>query len=258
MDDFLALSGDLVDQNKRSQVLRLEIGSPRRCFYLKRHTHYVTRSWRHRFAAVPMIRQELENLVDYARIGLDALEPAAWGWRFEGGRSRGFILMEELTGYHSLNGLLSGNNGTRALVSRHLRPLGRAVAATVSRVHRAGFAHRDLFSWHVFVRTAGENFDCQLIDLERSQTGRPLPGIRWWRRRKQAGDLATLHLTVPFQQVGPGRRMRFFLDYLGRDTLDDKAKAFLKIVFKEARRKSTKNKFRPYGVSDLLRRRPGA
>ena len=125
----------------------------------------------------------------------------------------------------------------------------------LARMHRAGFAHRDLYSWHVFVRASANGFACQPIDLERSLTRRALPGFLWWRRRRQAGDLAALHLTIHLRHAGPGRRMRFFLDYLGREKLDADAKAFLRTVLAEARRKGRKNKFKPFGVGALLNRR---
>jgi hypothetical protein len=50
--------------------------------------------------------------------------------------------------------------------------------------------------------------------------------------------------------------LRFFLEYLGCDRLDQRGKSFLRLVLKEACRKGRKRKFSSYGVADRLRQRP--
>ncbi len=250
LDDFIKLRGEVVDRNRKSRVYRISLGSPARTFYLKLHRGYVKRSWRRLFRPRAMVEQELANLMNYARAGFDALEPVAWGRRLSKGEGVSFLLLAELDGYRSLQEWLSeGETASTTLVRRSL---GEAVARMLASIHKAGLAHVDLFSWHIFLKHQGDEFLALPIDLERSR----IKGFWPWSSRrileKQANDLAVLNLTVPWPQVGSSERMRFFLDYRGHHSLNRNDKRLLRKVFAIARRRGRQKKFKPFGVADRL------
>jgi hypothetical protein len=251
MDDFMRLRGEIVDRNRRSQVHRIQLGSPEKVFYLKVHKDYVRHSWKGLFKAVPMVAQELTRLMDYARAGLDALEPVAWGWRPRGMGGDSFLLTAELKGFRSLDSWLSDASVGEDRVKR--RAIGKAVAGMLDRMHRSGLAHVDLFAWHVFLKPMGSTFQAQAIDLERSRIRSPWPGSSHRILKKQANDLAMLHLTVPWPQVSHSERMRFFLDYRGHNRLTLADKRFIRASMKVAKHRGRRSKFKRFGVAQQLR-----
>jgi tRNA A-37 threonylcarbamoyl transferase component Bud32 len=70
-------------------------------------------------------------------------------------------------------------------------PLARSLAGLVRRLHAAGYAHRDLYTAHVFADEHAGRLDLYLIDLAR--VFRP----RWRRFRWRVKDLAQLHYSLP-------------------------------------------------------------
>ena len=248
--DFFEVKGDIVDVNPRSRVIKALLGPKKKIFYLKLHKDYVKSSLKTFFRPIPMVMKELTNLMHYARLGYDHLEPVAWGWRPRKGGGDSFLLVSNLAGFKPLSEMLS----ERALLSDPIerREIRKTVAEMLSRMHGAGLAHVDLFSWHIFLKRAGKGFIAQPIDLERTRVRTLWPWSFLRFRRKEASDLAALHLTVPFPDVGYGERLNFFLQYRGHRRLDRKDGALLKRVIKESRRRGIKNKFKPYGIAGRL------
>ncbi len=250
MDDFMSLQGEIVDKNRRSQVHKIDLGSSSRTFFLKKHENYVKRTWKTFFRSVPMIKWELKNLMCYARAGFDALEPVACGWRSKKGGGDSFMLLAELEGYKSLQDWLSDPDVLDDPIM--VRSLSNAVAGMLHRIHKAGLAHVDLFSKHVFLKHHGNKFLAQPLDLERTKVKGNLPWSSWHIRRKQVFDLAALHLTVPWPQVGYTKRLRSFLEYLGHSNLSQDDKLLLRKALKIAADKGQHPKFKSYGVADRL------
>lgn len=254
-DDFFMLRGEVVDRNRRSQVHKLQLGSPPVTFYLKLHKGYVTRSWKSCFRAESVIQKELANMMHYARAGLKALVPVAWGWHPHRGGGDSFVLINELEGYRSLEDWTSDR--TILLDADKLNSIFEAVARMLVCVHGAGLAHLDLFSWHVFLKEEGDKFLVQPIDLERSMIKGRWPWSSRQIRKKQASDLAALHLTTPWPQISFSKRMRFFLAYCGHKRLSMRDKVFLRRILEMARHRGRMKKFRSYGVGEMLRRHHG-
>lgn len=248
--DFFEVKGEIVDVNPRSRVIKALLGPHKGIFYLKLHKDYVKSSLKTFFRPIPMVMRELENLMHYARLGYDHLEPVAWGWRPQKGGGDSFLLVSNLEGFTPLSKMLS----ERALDSDPTKrsEIRKTVAELLSRMHRAGLAHVDLFSWHIFLKRTEKGFIAQPIDLERTRvrTFWPWSSLRF--RRKKASDLAALHLTVLFPDVGYGERLNFFLQYSGHRRLDRKDRSLLKRVIRESRRRGVKNKFKPYGIAERL------
>ena len=252
LDDFISLQGEIVDQNRRSQVHNLKLGPLQQTFYLKKHKDYVKRSWNTLFRSSPILIKELQNLMHYARAGFDVLEPVAWGWRPRKGGGDSFMLVAELEGYKSLQDWVSVQDN----VDDHtkMQTMIKSVAGMVHCIHESDLAHVDLFSWHVFLKPKGVDFEAHPIDLERTEIKDHLPWSSWRIRRKQAFDLAALHLTVPWPQISFSDRMRFFLYYRGHNRLTNGDKRFLRTVLKIASSRGKYGKFKPYGIADKLRK----
>ena len=250
-DDFFLLRGEVVDRNRRSQVHKLQLGSPPVTFYLKLHKGYVIRSWKSCFRAASVVQRELENMMHYARAGLGALEPVAWGWRPCRGGGDSFVLINELEDYRPLEDWISDQ--TVLVDADKLHSIFEAVARMLVCIHGAGLAHLDLFSWHVFLKEEGDKFLVQPIDFERSMIKGNWPWSSWQIRKKQASDLAALHLTIPWPQISFSKRMRFFMSYCGHRRLSRSDKFFLRRVLKMARHRGRMKKFRSYRVGEMLR-----
>jgi hypothetical protein len=252
LDDFISLQGEIVDQNRRSQVHKLKLGPLQQTFYLKIHKDFVKRSWKTLFRAGPILIKELKNIMHYARAGFDVLEPVAWGWRPRKGGGDSFMLVAELEGYKSLQDWVSVQDNMDDHTK--IRAMIKSVAGMVHRIHESDLAHVDLFSWHVFLKPKGADFEAHPIDLERTEIKDHLPWSSWRIRRKQAFDLAALHLTVPWPQVSLSERMRFFLYYRGHNRLRNGDKRFLRTVLKIASSRGKHSKFKPYGIADKFRK----
>jgi hypothetical protein len=250
-ESFIALTGEVVDQNSRSVVHRIELGDPPRTFYLKCHKNYMKRRICTFFRPEPIIYTELENMMHYARAGFDALDPVAWGWQRGKGGGNSFLLIEDLTDYRSLQTYFDNDLAMGFGEKRHA--ISSALSSMLADIHDAGLAHRDLFTWHVFIKPSLNGYKLQPIDLERSEKMGKMIWSSFLVKRKQIDDLASLHLTVPWPLVSFSERMRFFHDYRIKRGMSGSGRKLLKAVLKRARHKGHRRKFKPYGVARKLR-----
>lgn len=241
---FMELTGVVVDRNRRSVVYQLELGKKKRRFYLKIHKNYIKKDIRTFFKAVPQILTELKNLMHYARIGFDVLEPVAWGWHPAPKEGDSFLLVEELNGYRSLQEWLEDKE-----YDTMQREISEALAVMLAKIHTHGLAHVDLFSWHVFLKKEQSVFTAIPIDLERTKIKGRWPWspvkIAW----KQANDLAALHLTVPWPQVGSWQRLRFYARYCQLTGGLRAKQKYLEKILHIARKRGVHKKFEKFGVS---------
>ncbi|MEM7201255.1 MAG: lipopolysaccharide kinase InaA family protein [Planctomycetota bacterium] len=126
-------------------------------------------------------------------------------------RSRGasLVVMRGVAGrcLEALLGEVAGDDPpARAAAQRYVE---EQVLPLLSRLHRAGYCHRDFYTGHVFAQGLGAAAGAPvLIDVER--VFRP----RWRRARWRTKDLAALHASLPRWFSGPAR-LRLLRDYLG-------------------------------------------
>ena len=106
-----------------------------------------------------------------------------------------------------------------------------ATAALISRLHRQGYIHRDLYLSHVFYDPSSPmERSLRLIDLQR--VIRP----RWRFRRWIVKDLASLNFSTPSRLVSRTDRVRWLRRYLGIEKLDASARRLVyRIVGKTQR-----------------------
>ena len=191
-----------------------------RTFYLKRFDRPPASAqfarWRRRRPFTGTAAIEWQNALQLQALGIPAAQPVGVGQQMVGPwERRSFVLLEEVPGT-SLERWVPDRvpppalerdwKGRRATLDR----LARFVAA----FHDAGFAHRDLYLCHVFIRDADAAWPppgrdaFTLIDLQR--VFRP----RWRKRRWIVKDLAALNFSAPADRVGPWERLRFLCRYL--------------------------------------------
>ena len=176
---FMALSSDsgsLAYQSmgehkdkKTGEVLRsvARIDLSGRRFFLKR-------AWA---GAFDNISAELAAINKLPEFGLTP--PRLVAWRLDYDRSEGFILLDELKGFHALIDILRGKAPREAeedLDSRKERVL-EAIGAAARRIRDGGYAYPDLVAKHIFLKPGSD--DLALIDLERF---RPLSAFPWYFR----------------------------------------------------------------------------
>ena len=249
-NQFIQLSGKEVDRNRRSVVYRLTLGEEKQVFYLKLHENHVRRRLTTLYKKVPFTQIELTNIMHYARAGLDELEPVAWGLRPGDHGYNSFLLIKELDGYQALDDYL---NGPDCSSRQQRRAVAKAVVVMLAKMHCCGLAHIDLFSRHIFIKkTKDDHFLAHPIDLERTANKGGWPWSQWLIRRKQANDLAVLHLTIPWPQISYAERMEFYHAYCKKTGIRKGDRSFLKLILAIAKHRGRKSKFEPFGVSTRL------
>jgi hypothetical protein len=163
--------------------------------------------WYERFRGAPRSpgRREGENLLALAADGLPV--PRAMAWVEEpasarlprgarGGRSA--VVMELVEHEQSLRAALDDDDAERRA------ELGEALLALVTRLHRAGWYHRDLYLQHVVLRADGQ---LCLLDVGRARR-ESSPSRRWLVK-----DLAALLHSTP-RAVNQAERLGFLRDWL--------------------------------------------
>jgi hypothetical protein len=97
---------------------------------------------------------------------------------------------------------------------REKRSILISLAGCARRMHRAGFAHRDLYLCHLFIPPPAKGVGLTLIDLQRVTRDARGHG------RRVVKDLAALNYSAPPPAVTRTDRVRFLLAYLGRRRFD--------------------------------------
>jgi len=161
-------------------------------------------------------RCEFENYAVFERLGIPSAERIAWGEErnFFGLLRRAFILTRAVPQATELDKFMD----TKPPPAQRHR-LARELAGLVRRLHEARFYHNDLVWRNILVSL--EQPDAPrlfLIDCPRgffARTG---------RERERLRDLASLDKAAVKLASRP-ERLRFLLAYLGKEKLDDEARA---------------------------------
>ena len=169
------------------------------------------------------------------REGISCVQPVAFAEELRGSREvRSAILTKAVPG-DSLERWASRWNDNEAV-----RTLLAPLAKLVSRLHTAGYVHRDLYLSHIFFDpTATPDNALCLIDLQRMI--RPAVNLKRWIIK----DLASLNYSTPRSLVSRADRLRWLKLYLGAVRLDDSARCLvyrvigktLRIESRDARRR---------------------
>lgn len=216
MDHVFALEGELITKDPLSCVLRVERDGLR--YYVKRYSgngKNVRKRWfgLRQWLAPARVRKEWQNLLFFAKQGIPTARLAAYGIeRCWGAFRRGALVTEEIRDTTDL-AKLALQNDARLHDRRWLSAVSAQVARITRRLHDAGFAHNDL-KWRNLLVTNGDAPRVYLIDC-------PSGGF-WWGpflRYRIVKDLACLDKVAKYH-LTRSRRLRFYLDYVGRERLD--------------------------------------
>lgn len=166
-------------------------------------------------------RCEFENYAIFERLNIPSAERIAWGEErnFFGLLRRAFILTREVPQAIELDKFI-GTNPPPA----QRRRLARELAGLAQCLHEAGFHHGDFVWRNVLVSL--EPPDAPRLFLIDCPRGSFAPAGRK-RERERLRDLASLDKAAVKLSSRPDR-LRFLLAYLGKDRVDDEARALIR------------------------------
>ncbi len=200
-----------------------------RTFFLKRFRHSL--KW-YRGKGLGRIRspagREWFWLWNFRENHLPCPCPVAFGEEIRGKEVRSFVVMEAVPGISLEQWIESGQWEAE---KEGLPFLIDTIAELGGRMHRLGYIHRDFYLSHLFYDKAeGEGVPIHIIDLQR------VLRMKYVRTRWIVKDLASLHYSTPMEVVSPAKRIRFFLRYMGKTTLEKKDKRLIGKIIKKANR----------------------
>lgn len=210
----------LANWRQRWRISLRDAAGPERTLYLKRFDHpplaRQMERWRRGRLFTGTAAIEWQNALQLQALGIQAALPVGFGQQMTGPwERRSFVLLDEARGTSLEHwvparvpppSLETDWKGRRVILDR----LARFVAS----FHDAGFAHRDLYLCHVFIRQTQTGYPpvdhdlFTLIDLQR--VFRP----RWRKLRWIVKDLAALNFSAPADRVGHWERLRFLCRYV--------------------------------------------
>ncbi|RJG14374.1 heptose kinase [Pseudomonas cavernicola] len=219
LDTVFALQGENITSDPLSEVIRVECQGLR--YYVKRY-HRAGKGLR-RFIGRPRVKAEWQNLKYFAKWGIPTAPIVAYGLeRKAGAFVRGALITRELAGTEDMAQLALRDDAClrdRAWVARVSQQLARATRA----LHERHFTHNDLKWRNLLVNSLGELF---LIDCP--------TGSFWWGpllRYRIIKDLACLDKVAKYK-LSRAQRLRFYLQYRGRERLDAGDKKSIRQVVK--------------------------
>lgn len=214
-----ALEGERITRDSISDVLRVEIAGVR--YYVKRYRAIGSRL--RTYFRRPRIEVEWLNLQRFSQWGILTASIVAYGVeRRCGAFSRGALITRELEGAIDL-AAMAANKDPRLADPHWVDRISRELATATRTLHEHRFAHNDLKWRNLLVDRQGRLYfiDCPTGDF-------------WWGpflERRVIKDLACLDKVAKYT-LRRTQRLRFYLQYSGRQKLDAGDKAKLRAVLK--------------------------
>jgi heptosyltransferase-2 len=148
-----------------------------------------------------------------------------WGTIFE---KRSFLITEKIPDAEALERKLPDyfTEPDTAKNLTHRRKFISQLANFIRKFHETNFRHRDLYLSHIFYSEKGNFY---LIDLARAF--QPLV----FNKRFQIKDIAQIYYSSPGKHFSRTDRMRFYLNYTGRQNLTMTDKDFIRKVIKKVK-----------------------
>jgi hypothetical protein len=224
LEAVFALQGEKLTSDPLSEVILIERDGVR--YYVKRY--WGAGKGLRRYLGRPRVKAEWQNLKNFAKWGIPTAPIVAYGLeRTAGAFVRGALITRELEHTRDLAVMAKQGDprlGDAAWVDGVSRQLAKATRA----LHDHHFAHNDLKWRNLLVNQDGELF---LIDCP--------TGSFWWGpflRYRVIKDLACLD-KVACKVLSRSQRLRFFLQYRGRERLSaaDKRRVRQIVKFFEGR-----------------------
>lgn len=167
-DPLWAVQLDAVDEPNTgrggwSSVFRLELEG--KGYYLKRQSDYLTHTL-HSPLGEPTFAREFRNISRYQKLHIPALQAVYYGERKVNGERRAILMTRALDDWSDLDSLL-GQWPQLPLPQR--QGILRACGQLARTLHAARQVHGCFYPKHIFLRERGEEWQAQLIDLEKTR-----------------------------------------------------------------------------------------
>ncbi len=220
---------------KYRQRVQFEIKSPEITLFLKRYNNppfpVQIKNWLSRRKRISLATADFETAASLSQADINTPKTISygeqWGKILE---KKSFIITEKIPNAESLERKLP-DCFTTPETTGNLKKRKNFIcqlAAFVRKFHETGYRHRDLYLCHIFYNEGNSQF--YLIDLARAFK----PKI--FSQRYRVKDITQLHYSAPKQYFSKTARIRFYLEYTGRDRLTAKDKTFIAKVKNRARR----------------------
>jgi len=203
-----ALQGEQLTTDPLSEVIRVEIDGVR--YYVKRY-HGAGKGLR-RYIGRPRVKAEWQNLKHFATWGIATAPIVAYGLeRLGGAFVRGALITRELSNTLDM-GEMAGQGDPRLADAQWVGHVSKQLADYTRIMHDHHFTHNDLKWRNLLVDDRVRLF---VIDCP--------TGSFWWGpllRYRIIKDLACLD-KVAKKVLSRTQRLRFYLQYTGRNQLDN-------------------------------------
>jgi len=179
---------------------------------------------------------EFETAQQLTEAGINTPKTIAHGtqWKtfFE---ERSFIITEKIPDAEALERKLPDYfNGTDTVENlKQRREFTARLARFIRKFHETNFRHRDLYLSHIFYSDDGTFY---LIDLARAFQ----PFV--FSKRFQIKDIAQTYYSSPGKYFSRTDRMRFYINYTGREKLTTTDKDFIRKVIKKVKQMAQHDK----------------
>ncbi len=208
LDSVFALEGEMVALDSMTRTLRIEING--RGYYVKRYAGLGKKPLR-RWFATPRVQLEWENLGHFAGWKIPTARLVGYGLQSQGGRFlRGALITAEIPDTTDLS-VIARSGDPRLKSRRWLDGVSRQLADIARRLHDRRFVHGD-FKWRNLLVDKTDRL--HLIDCPSGGFWRP-PFLEY----RIVKDLACLDKLAK-RYLSRGRRLRFYLDYAQKKSLD--------------------------------------
>ncbi len=201
--------------------MEFETASPKATLFLKRYDNppkmTQLKNWLVHRARAATMAYDMNPAKKLGDLGINTPKTICYGSEWAGlFEKRSFIITEKIPNAHSLEKELSECFALPDL--RDKKHFIESIALFVRKFHDTGFRHRDLYLCHIFYSDNGE---FSLIDLQRCF--RP----KFFARRFRLKDIAQLYYSSPGRVISKTDRLRFYLQYSGKNTLSKRDKVFI-------------------------------
>lgn len=214
-----ALEGKRLTRDPLSEVVLIERDGVR--YYVKRY--WGAGKGLRRYIGRPRVKAEWQNLKNFAKWGIPTAPIVAYGLERKGGAFvRGALITRELEHTRDL-ALMAKKGDARLRDAGWVDGVSRQLARATRALHDHHFAHNDLKWRNLLVNEQAELF---LIDCP--------TGSFWWGpflRYRVIKDLACLD-KVASKVLTRSQRLRFFLQYRGRERLSSGDKRRVRQIVK--------------------------
>lgn len=213
IDDIFKFAGgeNLIKENLASfrQRIKFQTENPKATLFLKRYQNTPAikqiDNWLSRQKRISTMDCDRMPAKILSRLGINVPKTVAFGVQWQGVfEKRSFIITEKIPNAESLEKRLP------ASFFSDRKKFVENLAVFVSKFHKTGFRHRDLYLCHIFCDDAGK---FTLIDLNR--VFKPM----FFGEKFLVKDLAQLYYSSPGSVITRADRLRFYLAYAGKTKL---------------------------------------